>query len=170
MNFLIIYDNIFVMIKHYKICSVFGHRKIEVSKELKRELFSLFDNLIKNENVDCFLFGGLGEFDDFCYKIISNLKRKYPNIKRVFCCYDPKFQDERKRPNWLKNQDYGEIIFLNLDFDFWYSRIFFRNCEMINLSDFVVFYVKTKEKSGAFKTLSYAKKLKKTIFNVCTTS
>lgn len=166
MNFLIVYDKIFVMMKYCKFCSVFGHRKIDITVELKKELFSVFKHLIEDENVSCFLFGGLGEFDELCHTVVTELKKKYPKIRRIFCSPDPRFQEERKRPNWLKKEDFEEIVFLDLKFDYWYTRIFFRNCEMINLSDFVVFFVKTKENSGAFKALCYAEKKKKNIINV----
>lgn len=48
-----------------------------------------------------------------------------------------------------------------------YSRIYFRNCEIINHSDFCVFCVdETAEYSGAKKALEYARKKKKETINV----
>lgn len=153
-----------------KSCSVFGHSKIEITKELENNLKSAFEMLITQEKVKYFYFGGFGEFDDLCWQIVTSLKGKYTNIKRIFCLSDPRHQRLSKRPKWLKDEDYEEIIYLDLDFDYWYTRIYYRNCEIIDRSDIVVFYVNHTEKSGAYKALQYAKRKEKQIINICDTS
>ncbi len=152
----------------FKSCSCFGHNKINVSKHLKEKLMSIFKELISKENVKYFYFGGFGEFDDLCHSIITELKNEYPEVYRIFCLSDPRHQRLSKRPKWLKDEDYEEITYLDLNFDYWYTRIYFRNCEIIDHSDFVVFYVNHTEKSGAYKALQYAIKKKKQIINICT--
>ena len=153
-----------------KSCSVFGHSKIEITENLKERLTLTFENLIAKENVKYFHFGGFGEFDDLCHSIITELKNEYPEIYRIFCLSDPRHQRLSKRPKWLKDEDYEEITYLDLNFDYWYTRIYYRNCEIIDRSDFVVFYVNHTEKSGAYKTLQHAIKKKKQIINICDTS
>ena len=64
-----------------------------------------------------------------------------------------------------KNIEYEEIISLQLTFEWWYKRIYFRNCAIIDQSDFVVFYVINKENSGANKSMLYADKKKKRYVN-----
>lgn len=155
------------MQKH-KSCSVFGHSKIEITDSLKEKIYLTFESLIKGENVGYFYFGGFGEFDDLCWQAVTDLKGKYPNIKRIFCLSDPRHQMISKRPKWLKNEDYEEIVYLDLNFDYWYSRIYYRNIQMVNRSDFVVFYVDHSEQSGAYKILQYAIKKKKQIINIAT--
>ena len=152
----------------FKSCSCFGHNKINVSKHLKEKLMSIFKELISKENVKYFYFGGFGEFDDLCHSIITELKNEHPEIYRIFCLSDPRQQRLSKRPKWLKDEDYEEITYLDLNFDYWYTRIYYRNCEIIDRSDFVVFYVNHTEKSGAYKALQYAIKKKKQIINICT--
>ena len=120
-------------------CSVFGHSKIEITKELEDKLIATFEQLIK-QGCKYFYFGGFGEFDDLCHKIISELKNTYPHIQRIFCLSDPRHQRISKRPKWLKDEDYEEFIYLDLDFDYWYQRIYYRNLAMINDSDYCVFY------------------------------
>ena len=72
-------------------------------------------------------------------------------------CEDYKFIDRpKKRPVWLKQENYEDFIYLDLDFDWWYKRIYYRNCAMIDRSDIVVFYVEPKENSGAYKAYKYA--------------
>ena len=153
-----------------KSCSVFGHSKIKITKELENNLKSTFKMLIAQENVKYFYFGGFGEFDDLCHSIITELKNEYPEVYRIFCLSDPRHQRLSKRPKWLKDEDYEEITYLDLNFDYWYTRIYYRNCEIIDHSDFVVFYVNHTEQSGAYKALQYAIKKKKQIINICDTS
>ena len=153
---------------YYKSCSVFGHSKIEITKELENNLKYTFEMLITQENVKYFYFGGLGEFDDLCWQVVTELKKTNSEIYRIFCVSDPRHQRLSKRPKWLKDENYEEIIYLDLNFDYWYNRIYYRNCEIINRSDFVVFYVNHTEQSGAYKALKYAIKKKKQIINICT--
>lgn len=146
----------------YETCSVFGHSEINITKELEDKLFSTFEDLI-NQGCKYFYFGGFGEFDDLCHKVITELKKRYSYIQRIFCLTDPRHQRISKRPKWLKEEDYEEFVYLELKFDWWYQRIYYRNCAMIDLSDVVVFYVEERENSGAYK---YAKQKKKQIINL----
>lgn len=153
-----------------KSCSVFGHSKISITDELKKRLYKIFEIVIVNHNVKYFYFGGFSEFDDLCWQVVTELKKSYEHIYRIFCLSNPRHQRLSKRPKWLKEEDYEEVIYLDLTFDYWYNRIYFRNCEMIDRSDYVVFYVNHSENSGAYKALKYALKKKKQIFNACNTS
>ncbi len=147
------------------LCSIFGHRKIETDINLQ-ELKNVLKNLISERNVDTFYFGGFSEFDDLCHSVISQLKNEFPHIKRVFCLSDERHLRITKRPKWLKDEDYEDFIYLPLSFDWWYQRIYYRNCAMIDDSDFVLFYVTEKENSGAYKAYKYAKSKKKNIINI----
>lgn len=169
-KFLSIIKAVNTSLVYKKSCSVFGHSKIKITKELENNLKSTFEMLITQENVKYFYFGGFGEFDDLCDSIITELKTEHLEIYRIFCLSDPRHQRLSKRPKWLKDEDYEEITYLDLNFDYWYSRIYYRNCEIIDHSDFVVFYVNHTEQSGAYKALQYAKRKKKQIINVCDTT
>ena len=61
-----------------KNCSVFGHRKIEITENLKDSLRVYFRNLILNDNVKIFYFGGFGEFDELCWQIVTLVGDKSP--------------------------------------------------------------------------------------------
>lgn len=159
------YNNIVNTSLIYNSCSVFGHRKIEITKELEYKLVATFEDLIK-QGCKNFYFGGFGEFDDLCHKVISELKNIYPCVQRIFCLADPRHQRISKRPKWLKDEDYEKFIYLDLDFDWWYQRIYYRNCAIIDLSDYIVFYVIKTNNSGANKALEYAIKKKKTFKNI----
>lgn len=151
-----------------KTCSVFGHSNIKVTDKLKRELYLLFENLVLKENVSIFFFGGFSDFDEICYCVISKLKLKYNHIKRVFVCDDYKYIFRpQKRPYWLDAERYEELTYFEMQYNGFYKRIYFRNCEIINNSDYVVFYVNHTNQSGAYKAMQYALKNKKKIFNIC---
>lgn len=148
-----------------KICSFFGHRKIVITDILKKELETVIEKEIL-KGCNNFYFGGFGDFDELCHKLVSKLKEKYPNIRRIFCLSDPRHLREWKRPKWLKNEDYEEFVYLDLRFDWWYQRIYYRNCAIIDQSDVIIFYAEQINTSGAYKALKYALKKKKRVINL----
>ena len=150
----------------YKTCTFFGHREIEITKELENKLENILQDLIVNKNFVYFYFGGFGMFDELCHQIVSKLKLKYTHIQRIYCLSDQRYLRINKRPKCLKDEDYEEFIYLPLDFDYWYQRIYFRNIEMINQSDYIIFYVKNTQRSGAYKAFQYALKMKKDYINI----
>ena len=150
-----------------KICSVFGHSGLFKDKDLlKLKIEREFLNLILNHNVEKFLFGGFGEFDNLCYEIICELKKQFPQIERIYCVENERLLRIDKRPLWLKQRKYEHIIYLEPDLKYWYTQIYYRNVEMIKVSDFVMFYIRKTENSGAYKTYKYATRLRKNIITV----
>ena len=105
------------------------------------------------------LFGGFGEFDKLCWEIITELKQtQFPHIKRIYVCENSDYVNHpHKRPQWLKNDDYEEIVYFELKFDYWYSRIYYRNIAIVEYSDFNIFYIRNDKNSGAYKAYRYAK-------------
>ncbi len=151
----------------YKVCSFFGHREICITEELKNKLRDVIESLITKENFGIFFFGGFGKFDDLCHEIVTELKNKYSFIKRMYVCEDYKFVDRpHKRPKWLTKEDYEEFIYLDMKYTGFYQRIYFRNLDMIEQSDFIIFYVNNTENSGVYKAMQYARRKKKTFINV----
>ena len=148
-----------------KVCSFFGHREIKGKENVTEKVVEIVERLI-GKGVTVFLFGGFGEFDELCHKAVSFVKERYPSIKRVYCLSEEKYVKGRKRPKYLKVQDYEELIYLPLSFNYWYTRIYYRNCEMIEKSDYVIFYADNRKDSGAYKALQYAMKRKKEYINV----
>lgn len=154
--------------KSEKICSVFGHSEIlkEDKCYLKPRLEREFLNLILNHGVKKFLFGGFGEFDDLCYQVVCELKNQFEFIERIHCVENERLLRPDKQPIWLKNRNYEQIIYLEPDFKYWYTQIYYRNLEMIKASDFIIFYVRNRNNSGAFKSFKFAKKIKKMIIEI----
>lgn len=67
-----------------KTACFFGHRKIDITDELKTTLYKEIECLIVDDKIETFLFGSKSEFDNICYKLVSDLKNKYPYIQRVY--------------------------------------------------------------------------------------
>ena len=149
-----------------KTCAFFGHRNIEDKALLFTKILEIIENLIKNQNFAQFLFGGYGEFDELCHCAVTALREKYPLIKRVFCYSNEKEFCKLKSKGIIKNYEYEDFKFIPLVYDYWYTRIYFRNCKMVDESDCIIFYVTKNAGSGAYKILQYAQKSKKEIINV----
>ena len=147
---------IFIDMKKEMICSFFGHRHIELTDELYATAAA---EISRSVDLGCrvFYFGGYGEFDELCYKIVSTVKEENPDldIKRIYCVSQERYL--RKNVPYFKRERYEEIIYLMPSFEGWYKSIYFRNCAMIDESDVVIFYAEQRENSGAYKAYKYAK-------------
>ena len=152
------------MIEQDKICSCFGHKQVDITDALRANVAEAIDSAIK-EGVRTFLFGGLSDFDDLVYDIVSEKKKAQPdlNIKRVFCF--PLDHDLHKPPHWFEHKEYEALDCPAKSFEYWYTALYYRNCAMIDMSDVVLFYAEQRENSGACKTLAYAHKKHKHIVN-----
>ena len=120
-----------------KACSFFGHRDTEQTEELKQKVKETVERLIE-EGVDTFLFGSRSKFDDLCLFVVTQLKGKYPNIKRVYVrsqypCIDKLYKD-------YLLEYYDDTIIPNRVGKAGRASYVERNQEMIDASDFCVFY------------------------------
>ena len=149
-----------------KKCSFFGHREISLTKELYATVSAEIEKAV-DFGCRTFYFGGYGEFDGLCYKIVTELRAKNPalNIKRVYCV--PLESHLRKRVRYFNPEDYEETVYLKPAFDWWYKSIYYRNLAMIDDSDYIIFYADSIPSSGAYKAYKYAQgKSEKTVINL----
>ncbi len=65
-------------------CCFFGHRKINETEELKTKLIEIIEKLIVEKQVDTFLFGSKSRFNSPCLELVTEIKEKYPHIKRIY--------------------------------------------------------------------------------------
>ena len=156
----------FFIMKDCKICSFFGHRKMEITDQLYESAYS---EIVKSIQLGCrtFYFGGYSDFDDLCYSIVTSIKQKETqlNIERVYCVAQERYL--YKKAGCFNREDYDKVVYLIPSFNGWYKSIYFRNCAMIDDSDVVIFCVENRENSGAYKAFKYAKKKKdKVIVNI----
>lgn len=138
-----------------KICSCFGHHSVEITQELRERTAAAINDAI-DDGVREFLFGGLSDFDDLVYEIVSQRKSERPelDIKRTFCF--PLDHDLHRYPHWFLKREYESLECPQKSFDYWYKSLYFRNCAMIDESDIVLFYAEDRPNSGAYKAYQYA--------------
>lgn len=181
--------------KECKTCSFFGHRKIEATKELKYKLTKIIEELIVNNNVEIFLFGSRSEFDELCHMIVTELKEKYPEIKRIaYTCQSETCILEHEREMWEKIHSQFEnkkVRLMGFEEEHEHEKKYVagkasyieRNQAMIDDSDYCVFYYNEdyrpklrkwsirsasfyQPKSGTAIAFDYAKKKQKDIINL----
>ena len=177
----------------HKVC-VIGHRNIEITEELQKEIYLYIEYLIKKENVGTFLLGSRSDFDSLCHGIITELKEKYPYIKRIkYTCRSESVVLESERAKWeeiYSSFKKREVHLLGVEEEFEYSTKYVsgkasyveRNQAMIDDSDFCLFYYNEnynppqrkiskrstefyQPKSGTAIAFKYAKRKNKIIKN-----
>ena len=163
-----------------KACCFFGHRKIDKTLELIERLTRESEALMTEKAVNIFYFGSKSKFDDLCHKTVTELKEKYPHIKRVYV--RSAFQ---LIPDWYENsllEHYEDTYFPEHIENAGKASYVERNQEMINKSDFCVVYYDEnyapprrnsrrdltdyQPKSGTRLAYDYAVKKGKEIINV----
>ena len=162
-------------------CCFFGHRKINKTPELIERLTKEIEVLISEKDVVTFYFGSKSEFDDLCHKVVTELKKKYPEIKRIYV--RSAFQHI---PDWYEDsllQHYEDTYFPEHMEKAGRASYVERNQEMINKSDFCVIYYDEnylpprrknsrreltdyQPKSGSAVAYEYAMKKNRFIINV----
>ena len=164
-----------------KSCCFFGHRKIDETEELKNNLYKVIENLIVNDKVNTFFFGSKSEFDDLCHKTVTDLKEKYPDIRRIYVRSAFQHISERYKDTLLNY--YEGTYFPEHIENAGKASYVERNQEMINRSKFCVVYydenylpprrknrsrdiLDYQPKSGTKVAYDYAVKKKKEIINV----
>lgn len=164
-----------------KACCFFGHRKIDKTLELIERLTREIEALIIEKAVSTFYFGSKSEFDDLCHKTVTELKEKYPHIKRVYV--RSAFQHI---PDWYEDsllEHYEDTYFPEHMEKAGRASYVERNQEMIDKSDFCIVYYDEnyapprrrnskrdltdyQPKSGTKVAYDYAVKKKKEIINM----
>ncbi len=119
-------------------CCFFGHRKIETTNELRKNLYSIIEKLIIEENIDTFLFSSKSQFNDLCYQTINELKADYPYIKRIYVRAQFPHIDYNYRSYLLKS--YEETYYPDHILKAGKAAYIQRNFEMIDKSKFCVIY------------------------------
>ena len=167
-------------IKKYS-CCFFGHRKINETPELIEKLTKTIESLITDKDIRTFYFGSKSQFDDFCHKVVTSLKEKYPQIKRIYVR-----SAYQHIPDWYEDsllKHYEGTYFPEHMKNAGRASYVERNQEMIKQSDFCVIYYDEnylpprrknsrrdlfdyQPKSGTAVAYDYAVKKKKEIINL----
>ena len=157
-----------------------GHRKIENIEKLKTPLKEIIISLVK-KGVNTFLFGSRSNFNELSLKIVTEIKKDYSCIKRVYVRSAFQFIDESYEKYLLKF--YDETYFpQKIENSGKYSYVE-RNYLMIDNSTYCIFYYDKnytppqkplknnmlpppRNNSGTKIAYNYAVKKKKEIINL----
>ena len=152
-----------------KACCFFGHRTINETEELKERLKEIIEKLIVANNVDTFLFGSKSRFNDLCLELVTEIKQKYPHIKRIYVRAEYPYISEHYKTYLLES--YEDTYYPQHIINSGKAVYVERNLEMINKSGFCIFYydeqiAPTNRKSGTKIALDYAVKKDKKIIKI----
>lgn len=129
-------------------CCFIGHRKTEETEDIRLRMISAVENLITAENVDTFLFGSKSRFNSICYEVVTELKEKFPHIKRVYVRAEYPYIDDSYKEYLSEKYEY--TYFPEKLLNSGRSVYIERNCEMIDKSKFCIIYF---DKAAAPKSL-----------------
>ena len=163
---------------HYKVREImsikntacfFGHRTINETEELKSKLVGIIEKLIVDENVNTFLFGSKSRFNNLCLELVTEIKEKYPHIKRIYVRAE--YPDINKQYTNYLLESYEDTYYPKHIIGSGRAVYVERNYEMIDKSHFCIVYydeqnVLTTRKSGTKIALDYAKRKCKNIISV----
>ena len=117
-------------------CCFFGHRKINETEELKSKLIEIIEKLIVENSVDTFLFGSKSRFNSLCLDTVTELKEKYPHIKRIYVRAEYQYIDEHYKNYLLKS--YEDTYYPEKIMNSGRASYVERNYEMIDKSKFCI--------------------------------
>lgn len=129
-----------------------GHSDAILTSDEEKRLKDVILSVLKETPDAVFYLGGYGNFDNLCNRMLKEIQKEFPNLKRVFVT--PYLDPDR---SVLKNAEgnYDEILYPFWDKIFPRSAIEKRNRWMIDKSDIVIGYI-CRSYGGAAKTFDYA--------------
>ncbi len=119
-------------------CCFFGHRKINETEELKSKLIEIIEKLIVDENVDTFLLGSKSRFNSLCQETVTEIKEKYPHIKRIYVRAE--YPDINEQYTNYLLESYEDTYYPGHIIGFGRAAYVERNYEMINKSHYCIVY------------------------------
>ncbi|MBE5732609.1 MAG: hypothetical protein E7353_06170 [Clostridiales bacterium] len=176
------------MCEKHKSCAIIGHRKIEITEDLKSRIFDTVCGLVENKGVKRFLFGSKSDFNTLCYEIILCAKSRYSFIESVvYTCKNEAFIDNASKEEIeIAYKTVGvkdRILSFDKEVEFrdkyvsGKSAYIQRNYAMIDDSDYCLFYYNSNyhpqnstgktTNSGTALSYQHALKNSKIIINVC---
>jgi len=150
-------------------CCFFGHRKINETEELKAKLTKIIEKLIVEKQVNTFLFGSKSRFNSLCQETVTQIKEKYPHIKRVYVRGEYPYISESYKSYLLES--YEDTYYPEKILNSGRASYVERNYEMIDNSNYCIVYydeqnAPTTRRSGTKIALDYAIKKCKNIISV----
>jgi len=122
-----------------KVACFLGHRIVPDSSELRIRMKELVIDLIVNHDVDTFLFGTRSDFSFIAHSVVTEIKERYPHIKRIKYRHDYPEVSDYMRP-YIFDDYYEDNIFPQKALNAGASVYVERDQAMIDDSDFCIFY------------------------------
>ena len=141
-------------------CACFGQNEIKNENALESSLSVMFEYLIMEQKTKIFYLGGVGKFDNLCFKVLFKLKERFNHIKVVLV--KPAIKDFEKQIDFK----FDDIIEFKEKSEYEKMPLFSRDLKMAKNADFLVFYVEDNSRNKAKKILDFAKGWKKNFVNM----
>ena len=144
----------------------FGHRNLnnylKVEKLLEAEIRKI---IYENEYIE-FLVGRNGEFDICVSSVVKRLQKEYRNDNSSLVLALPYITAEYAN-NKIYFEEYYDSVEISYNASVAHPKaaIQIRNQEMVDRADLIICYVEDTC-GGAYKTMQYAHKCKKKVFNI----
>ena len=137
------------------------NRTINETEELTLQLREIIENLIVDEKVDTFLFGSKSRFNSLCLGLVTELKEKYPHIKRIYVRAE--YPDINEQYTNYLLESYEDTYYPEKMLGAGRAAYVERNYEMIDNSRFCIIYYDEQgapaaRRSGTRIALDYAVK------------
>lgn len=139
----------------------FGH---PTPKGLKARVRQEIINLIENEDVDTFLVGEIGGYEEDVYDVVLSVQKEYPKIRIYLVISQMRDLHETGdiyRGDWIERRGFNDFI-LPPRCEFGYKKlcIVYRNRYLIENTDFIIAYNKYKHRAYEFCQAAKAKGVK----------
>ena len=142
-----------------------GHGTLHITEELTQKIRLTIKENIKSEVRVTFYCGGYGDFDNHCSSICRKMKAEYPSCEVVFVTPYITPAQQEKMKYLVDAKLYDSTIYPPIENALPRFAITKRNEWMVTEADLIIAYV-THTYGGAYKTLEYARRKKKTIINL----
>ena len=142
-----------------------GHGTLHITEELTNNIYSTIKNNIKNQERITFYCGGYGDFDNHWSSICRKIKAEYPSCEVVFVTPYITPAQQEKMKYLVDAKLYDSTIYPPIDNALPRFAITKRNEWMVTEADLIIAYV-SHTYGGAYKTLEFARRKKKTIINL----
>ena len=141
-----------------------GHANCTLTKQEENHLETCLLNIVAKYPCCTFYLGGYGNFDNYCFKLLTKIKLEYPNINRTFIT--PYIVNSYSK---LKNfkQSYDDTIYPPLENVPLRQAINRRNRWMIENVNLLICYI-DHTFGGAYSMYKYAINKKLEIINIKT--
>ena len=140
-----------------------GHAQFYRTEEYEQKILAFLEEKIGDQSADMY-FGGYVDFDSFVYECCKKFKETHLKVSLIFITPYLTVEYQKNHLDCKKTR-YDSIIYPEIENKPKRYAITYRNKYMVEKADFVVPYI-THDWGAAYKSYQYAKRKKKSIFNI----